>query len=182
MPAFEKAFAIVIGEEGGYTTDPRDPGNWTGGAAGVGVCAGTKYGVSAKTYPNVDIRNLTLAQAQEIYRRDFWSRIHGDDLPPGLALLAFDALINGGHPAQWIQAAVGVVQDGNVGPVTLAAARAAFAKPDRGAAAITEFQAQRLAYLTGLAGWTTYGAHGGQPKGWARRVCSLIPEALSITD
>lgn len=52
----------IIDIEGGYVKDPDDPGGET------------KYGISKATYPDVDIKNLTIAQAYDIYNRDFWGR------------------------------------------------------------------------------------------------------------
>jgi lysozyme family protein len=71
MPAFEQAFARIIGNEGGFTSNQLDPGNWTGGKPGEGECRGTKYGISAHAYPSLDIAGLTLADAYAIYRRDY---------------------------------------------------------------------------------------------------------------
>jgi len=69
--SFEEAFRRLIGHEGGYSKDKRDPGNWTGGkVGGVGILKGTKFGLAANTY-NLDIKNITLAQAKEIYQRDW---------------------------------------------------------------------------------------------------------------
>ena len=65
---FDTAFANVIGLEGGYTDDPRDRGNWTGGTVGQGKLRGTKYGISAAAFPTLDIANLTLDAAKAIYR------------------------------------------------------------------------------------------------------------------
>lgn len=52
----ERAYAVVLGYEGGFTQDPRDPGNWTGGRIGHGQLRGTQHGISAAAYPNLDIR------------------------------------------------------------------------------------------------------------------------------
>ena len=57
---FDKAFEFTIGVEGGYVNDPSDPGGET------------KFGVSKKSYPNLDIKNLTITQAKEIYYKDYW--------------------------------------------------------------------------------------------------------------
>ena len=70
MSNFDNAFDRVIGHEGGFTDDPLYRGNWTSGVCGVGECKGTKYGLAAMTYPILDIRNLTLNQAKDIYKRD----------------------------------------------------------------------------------------------------------------
>ena len=61
---FAAAFAVVLGHEGGYTADPTDPGNWTGGAPGRGECRGTNWGISAASYPDLPIRALTPDQAR----------------------------------------------------------------------------------------------------------------------
>ena len=95
MDAFEQAFKVVIGHEGGYTSNAADPGNWTGGRCGVGACRGTNWGVSAAAYPR-HIGALTLIQAQVIYRRDYWDRAQCGKLSAALALLVFDAAVNNG--------------------------------------------------------------------------------------
>lgn len=121
--AFERAFAVVLGHEGGYTADPTDPGNWTGGAPGRGECRGTNWGISAASYPYLPIRALTREQACDVYRRDYWAKVRGDELPPAVALLVFDAAVNSGtsRSARWLQQALGVPDDGALGPRTLAA-------------------------------------------------------------
>jgi len=173
MSVFEQAFRIVVGEEGGFTANPADPGNWTGGACGRGACLGTRYGVSAAAYPGTPIATLTLDAARAIYRRDYWDRVQGDGLPPPLALLVFDAAVNNGvgRAVRWLQAAVGVVPDGVLGPRTLAAVGA---KAGQGAALLAEFQAQRLAFMAGLPTWRTFGL------GWARRLCRLPYAAIAM--
>lgn len=124
MSNFDRAFALVVGVEGGYSTDPTDPGNWTGGAQGVGELKGTKYGISAKAYPDVDIENLTLDGAKAIYEPDYWNAVHGDDLPMPLAVLVFDCAVNQGQGTARVtlQHALGVAADGVIGPATLTAA------------------------------------------------------------
>lgn len=56
MMTFDKAFDRLIGHEAGYSNDRRDPGNWTGGIVGKGQLKGTKFGIAANTYPNLDIK------------------------------------------------------------------------------------------------------------------------------
>jgi lysozyme family protein len=170
---FMKAFAIVVGEEGGYSSSAADPGNWTGGHYGAGRCLGTKYGISAASYPTLDIANLTLADAQAIYRRDYWECVQGDTLPPPLALLVFDAAVNNGtgRAIRWLQQAVGVGVDGVLGQATLAAVNA---QSGKGAALLAEFQAQRMMFMAGLPTWPTFGL------GWARRLCRLPFEAIQM--
>jgi lysozyme family protein len=173
MSVYDNAFRAVIGEEGGFTANPADPGNWTGGGCGRGQCSGTKFGISAAAYPSLDISALSLDDARAIYKRDYWDRIHADDLPPALAALVFDAAVNSGpdRAVRWLQSALHVKADGVLGPVTLAAARNC---AGQGAAIIAEYQAQRLVFLAGLPTWRTFGL------GWARRVCRMQFEALKV--
>jgi lysozyme family protein len=129
-PAFDAAVAVVLAHEGGFQNDPRDPGNWTGGAVGAGACRGTKYGISAKSYPELDIANLGAADAGAIYRRDWWDRLGLARLPAPLAAKLLDAAVNlGPHPAiACLQHALNVqggviAEDGVLGPATVAAAQ-----------------------------------------------------------
>lgn len=88
--AWAKAAAWIIGAEGGYVNDPDDPGGET------------KFGISKRAYPTLDIAGLTEADALEIYRRDYWERNRCDVLAeavPGLALAHFDASVNSGGAA-----------------------------------------------------------------------------------
>ena len=121
--SFEADQSLIFGDEGGYSCDPSDAGNWTGGAVGAGTLRGTKYGISAAAFPTLDIAALTRAQAAAIYRARYWDRIGGDSLPAPLALLLFDCAVNQGvgAAARILQASLGVTTDGVIGPVTLAA-------------------------------------------------------------
>ena len=128
--AFAAWCAFLAPTEGGLSTDPDDPGNWTGGSKGAGELKGSKYGISAASYPALDIASLTLAEANQIRRDDYWTPVRGDDLPPALAFLVADAAYNSGvgEASRLLQASVGVAQDGDIGPVTMAAVDAAVAK------------------------------------------------------
>lgn len=86
MDNFDHCFAFTVGSEGGYTSDSADKGNWTGGAVGAGVLKGTKYGISAAEYPTLDIANLTQADAETIYRKDYWPGIRAPRCPCRLLL------------------------------------------------------------------------------------------------
>lgn len=168
---FERCFEKVVGHEGGYTTDRNDKGNWTGGQVGAGQLKGTKYGISAASYPNLDIKNLTLHQAREIYERDYWRRTGCDAWDPTLALIVFDAAVNAGpdRAARWLQAAAGTTVDGAVGPMTRAAVTARSAADLR-----HEVHAQRILHTVSLPTWPTY------KLGWARRLARLPSEAAEM--
>ncbi len=154
--SFDDAVAKVLQAEGGYVNDPRDPGGET------------KYGISKRAYPNVDIANLTAAQAKEIYRADYWDKPLIGALPDRIACTVFDAAVNSGvaQAVKWLQQAVGVSVDGVIGPATLQAA--ALAKDQT--AVLMRFHGARLAFLTALSTWPAFG------KGWARRVANNLME------
>lgn len=101
----------VLSSEGGYNDDPADPGGET------------KWGISKRSYPNLDIAALTRQDAIDIYYTDFWVRTFGDELPVAIAYQVFDAAVNHGigNALRWMQRAVGVADDGLIGPVTLQA-------------------------------------------------------------
>jgi lysozyme family protein len=81
---FDQAFQIIVGEEGGYSSGYGDPGGET------------KFGISKRAYPNLDIANLTLEQAKAIYFEDFWTPAGCDSMRWELALCVFDAAVNQG--------------------------------------------------------------------------------------
>jgi lysozyme family protein len=174
MSNFDSMFDLVAGHEGEFTNNAEDPGNWTTGKVGVGTCRGTKFGISAAAYPDIDIVDLTLDEAKALYRRDYWDRFDGDRLPGALALLVFDAAINNGtgRAVSWLQSVARVPQDGIVGPETLAAVDRLTTAQDGATALCSEFLAQRLTFMAALPTWKTFGL------GWARRLCKLPYETL----
>jgi len=84
MLTFAIDMTFIFKWEGGYVNDPADPGGET------------KFGISKRAYPSVDIKNLTKQAAQEIYQRDYWNAIQGDTLDPALACVALNCAINMG--------------------------------------------------------------------------------------
>lgn len=152
--AFARAFAITVGHEGVYSNHPADPGNWTGGAPNQGTLKGTKYGISAASYPDLDIAALSLEDARAIYKRDYWDRIGADALAPPLAILAFDAAVNNGvgRARQWLELAK----------------REPFTRN-----ACVELMARRINFMAQLPGWRNFGL------GWSRRLTRLPYEAMA---
>lgn len=114
---------------------------------------------------------MTRARASQIYRRDFWDKVRGDDLPVGLDLVAFDTAVNSGvgRAARGLQEAVGATVDGRIGPETVAFARSAHAE-----AAIDRACDARLRFLRQTGTWPRYG------KTWTRRVESVRDVAASM--
>lgn len=167
--------AITIGIEGKFGADPYDRGNWTGGAMGVGELKGTKFGISAAAYPDLDIENLTFDDAVGIYQRDYLAKIRGADLPPPLALLVFDFAVNSGvrEAIDKLQLVVGADRDGVIGDQTIAAVK--YHATNKGLAAVcAEYLAQRLLFLVASPEWPRDGV------GFARRVCTLAYQSLAF--
>lgn len=114
MASFERAIVKTLAHEGGakFTEDPKD----AGGA--------TKYGISQRAYPHLDIRNLTEYQAREIYKRDYWDRVRCDDITSQLiAENIFDTCVNMGvrTGSRLAQVALGIEPaDGIIGSESLA--------------------------------------------------------------
>lgn len=113
---FDEAFTEVIGLEGGYINDPNDPGGQT------------KYGISKRAYPNVDIANLTLEGAKEIYQRDYWDKLKLSAVSPTIAEEIFEQAVNlgGTQAVLHVQQALMILGkpvyvDGIMGPQTITA-------------------------------------------------------------
>lgn len=168
MHAFEKAFEYVVGREGLYDDDPQDDGNWTGGAQGKGELRGTKYGISAAAYPELDIESLTLDQAKDLYRHDYWDKVCGDCWPAPLALAMFDCGVNQGvgRAIRCLQRAAGVNDDGKIGPHT----RDAVSRLDP-LTMVEYFQAERILEYVQAARWERF------KRGWMRRVIGTAIKA-----
>ncbi len=160
---FDAVFAVLIGHEGGYVNHPADPGGET------------KFGITKRSYPHLNIASLTLDDARSIFRRDFFDALRCGEMPAPLALLVSDAAYHcgPGRSARWLQAALRVSQDGAIGPATLGAIQRWQGK---GAELCAEVVAQRMLYLTGLKTWPTFG------KGWTRRIAGLAFQAASMRD
>lgn len=167
-PAFDTAFDYVVGREGVFGDDPDDSGNWTGGKYGAGVLKGTKYGISAAAYPDLDIKNLSLDEAKAIYRRDYWDKVLCDTLPKGVAFCVFDCAVNQGvgRAIRCLQRAAGVNDDGKFGPHT----RDALLRLNE-RVAVEYFQAERILEYVKVPTWEKY------KRGWMRRVIGTAMEA-----
>src|ERR1700754_1303632 len=174
MSDFAKAFVALMANEGGLSDVSSDPGNWTGGQIGAGSLIGTHWGLSAPVLVRHGVTTAegvaagTQDQAMQIARAEYWDAYQCDALPQGIAFEVLDAAYNGGHPGKWLQAALGIAVDGQVGPLTVAAANAA-----DGDKVVMRFVASRLEYMTTCANWATAG------KGWARRIAANLRRAAT---
>ena len=163
---FQKALAAVLVHEGGFVNNPKDPGGMTN----LGC---TKAVWEEHCGHDVDekvMRALTPNDVGPLYKRKYWDKVCGDDLPAGVDYVVFDAAINSGpgRAAKWLQACVGVEVDGGIGPKTLAAVRAFSPKH-----LIEDYSKRRLSFMMDLPTWDTFG------RGWARRVAEVESSALT---
>lgn len=164
---FDKALALVLKHEGGYVDHPKDPGGATN--KGITIATFRRY-VNAKGTKD-DLRRLTTAQAGVVYRKQYWDKVRGDDLPDGVDYAVFDFAVNSGpsRAAKYLQDVLGVAQDGKIGPVTIKAAHAF-----RADQIIEELCADRLAFLKRLPTWGTF------KNGWTARVAGVYDEAVTM--
>jgi len=130
MSDFDAAIAFVIAQEGGYVNDPRDPGGET------------KFGISKRAYPTLDIANLTVDDAKAIYKRDYWDALNLDSRPQGEALAILDTAVNCGiGRAQTFIKAAGT-----------------------GSEFVVHLLSERLVVYSSFSAWPTYG------HGWTNRI------------
>lgn len=154
---FDDAFNVVVSVEQGYVNDPRDPGGET------------KYGITKRCYPKLNIRTLTLPQAKALLQEDYWRHCHCDQLGDA-ALLVFDCAVNQGQPTALLllQQAVHVHPDGDIGPVTLAA----LARIDSRELA-ARIAALRMVHYADAPNWDR------NKNGWSLRLMHMLVAAVT---
>jgi len=152
---FDRFIEVVLSHEGGWVNDPDDAGGET------------NMGITRARYPNLDIKNLTINQAKEIYFNDFYKplKLHyiNNDL---LALHIFDMAVNAGRKTAvklLQELLIGVDPDGQIGPVTSQAVYYAENSVDMAAAYIAKRYER---YYT----VSTYRNNKKFLKGWINRV------------
>jgi len=123
---FKDAVKIVLKHEGGYVDDPVDPGGET------------NMGISKKAYPFLDIKNLTIKQASDIYFKDYWLKAKVSKVPGELSMIYFDMVVKMGRSraVKILQEAItakGVktTVDGGIGPQTISNALKSGLEPER---------------------------------------------------
>jgi len=161
MKGYDDAFEFVIGAEGGFTDDPKDRGNWDTGTIGEGRLKGTKYGISAMSYPHLDIKSLSIDDAKAIYRNDYWQPVGCNYISYPKGLVIFDCAVNQGckRAARFAQSACGAVVDGVIGRHSILALQVS---PDAGF--IDRFLALREDHYRHLSTFPRYG------NGWLNRL------------
>ena len=163
MSNFDRAFATLIGHEGGYVNHPADPGGET--IWGITISVARANGYIGK------MADMTVDIARTIYRDNYWLPVL-DDLPYAIAFQVFDGAVNSGtgQSVRWLQRAIGVADDGQLGPVTVAAVKAA--DPLKTA---VRYNARRLQFMRRLKNWPAFGS------GWAGRIAANLEQAAKDT-
>ena len=166
---FEESLKMVLEHEGLFSDHSADPGKVT--MRGVTQAVWEDWVDHPVTRD--DMKSLTVADVSPLYKKNYWDRIKGDDLKPGLNFAVFDMAINSGpgRAAKILQKVINVTQDGGVGPQTLAAA----AKMNT-LDIIENYAAQREAFYRGLKTFDTFG------RGWLRRNEETKISALRMSE
>lgn len=163
---FEKALALVLEHEGGYVNHPKDPGGATN--KGVTQAVYDAYRKMRGRGP-MSVKFITGEELRAIYKFQYWDKVHGDFLPVGLDYAVFDFAVNSGvtRASKYLQAVLGVAQDGQIGAKTLAAIHSS-------TAVINALCDRRMGFLRNLKTFLTFG------KGWTRRVTDVRAYALEM--
>ena len=164
---YDKCLKTILHHEGGYVNHPKDPGGET------------NLGVTKRVYlehgGTKDMKDLLVEDVAPIYKKGYWDKMKGDDLPGGLDLCVFDFGVNAGpgRSAKYLQTMIGTVADGGIGPNTLKAVEA-YVSEHGIEKSIENFQEARQEYYEKLSTFATFG------KGWTRRVEETTKLALDI--
>ena len=173
-PLFEQALAHVLAMEGGWSNDPADPGGATNFGITIGDYAryrGVSLGDANRTALEADLKLISHETVRTIYRDRYWGPARCPDLPAAPAVMHFDAAVNHGigRAARMLQEAAQTTIDGEIGPATLTAVRAA------GEIALIERYAdvRRAAYRR-LPIFARFG------RGWLARVDATLRTAKAV--
>lgn len=162
---YAKWLALILKHEGGYVDHPEDPG----GATMKGITLATFSAFKGKPMTKDELRAISDADVNTIYKDQYWDALRCDELKSGVDLLAFDMAVNKGvrRAVRLMQRGAGAVEDGALGPKSMAAINAA--DP---ADLIAKVSEERRDFYKGLKTFPTFG------RGWLRRVDETEKEAL----
>ena len=154
---YQKCLETILHHEGGYVNHPKDPGGET------------NLGVTKRVYEEwggtKDMKDLLVEDVAPIYKKNYWDKLKGDNLPSGLDLCVFDFGVNAGpgRAAKYLQNMIGTTPDGGIGPMTLKALDIYSGRHGL-VETIEEYQKRRQEYYEKLSTFATFG------RGWTRRV------------
>ena len=164
---YDDCIVMLLHHEGGYVNHPKDPGGET------------NLGVTKRVYEEwggtKEMKDLTVEDVEPIYKKNYWDKIKGDDLPDGLDLCVFDFGVNAGpgRAAKFLQRMIGTTVDGGIGPMTLAKVNE-YVKENTIEETIEKYQSMRQEYYESLSTFETFG------RGWTRRVEETTKMALDL--
>ena len=164
---YDHCLEMILHHEGGYVNHPKDPGGET------------NLGVTKRVYEEhggtKDMKDLTVEDVAPIYKKSYWDRVKGDELPAGLDLCVFDFGVNAGtgRAAKYLQNLVGATADGAIGPATLRAVNA-YVQVEGLETTIDAYQTNRQGYYEQLSTFDTFG------RGWTRRVVETTSSAQKL--
>lgn len=166
---FDKCLSMLLHHEGGFVNHPKDPGGMTN----LGVTKKVYEAWVGKEVDEQTMRGLTFIDVAPLYKKKYWDKVRGDDLPSGVDWCAFDWAVNSGsgRPAKAIQRAVGVTADGAIGPMTLQAVMNN--DPEMIIGSVYD---QRQKFYESLKTFDTFG------RGWTRRNKETLNQALDMLD
>lgn len=154
---FNKIISLILEIEGGYVFDKNDPGGET------------KYGISKKTFPELDIKNLTIDEAKTIYFKDFWIKIRADEFNGPLKYLIFDSAINQGRSGavKILQKTLGATETGVIDDQLIS-------KANRRSGVHIQFTSYRIDKYRNSSNADLYF------RGWAKRTLKVFEKSLII--
>lgn len=166
---FDSCLASLLTHEGGFVSHRSDPGGMTN----LGVTRRVWEAHVGHSVEETEMRALTPDMVSPLYKKDYWDKAKCDALPSGVDYAVFDIAVNSGVPraARILQQALGLVDDGVIGPNTLAAINGKNAQD-----LVKKICDIRLTFLQHLPTWPTFG------RGWARRVSEVMADASLMAD
>jgi lysozyme family protein len=164
---FEKSLDFLLESEGGFVNNPKDPGGMTN--LGVTATAWSQY--KGRATSEKEMRGLTKDTVALFYEKKYWDACKCDDLPSGIDYLVFDFAVNDGpgRAIKTLQKAIGVPEDGAIGPVTLQNIDV-MEKSEL----ITRFSEAKKEFYESLPTFPTFG------KGWLARINTVRGNASTL--
>jgi len=166
---FDACLALVLRSEGGFVQNPKDPG----GATNLGVTKATYESYVGHAVTVDDIKALTPDTVAPLYKKMYWDKVRGDDMPAGVDYALFDLAVNSGprQATKFIQNIASVPADGLMGDRTVQQV-----KTLDPADTVAKLCNERLQFLKQLNTWDTFG------KGWQKRVDAVQKRALDMVN
>ncbi len=145
---FQNCLAVTLVYEGGWSDHPKDPGGAT--MKGITLATYRRYFPSAT---KTQLRNISAANVEKIYRQDYWNPVNGNTLALGVDLATFDASVNSGpsRAKKWLYASIGGTDVQTVKRIC----------------------AKRLGFVQSLKTWVTFG------KGWTNRITAIEAKGVA---